>query len=125
VTRLSEKSMTRRPERYGAFCRDKIFVLDRYLERLGDNVVLDSVRRRAVAGVYAWAATSLYAIEGHSKLVHRYESKAAAHDPETPALALLDAWVAEAGETEHAAGTLDSPGSSRVQRGRVVRTRRR
>lgn len=103
ATRLSEKSMSRRPERYDAFCRDKITALDRYLTRLGDNVVLDSVRRRAVAGVYAWAATSVYAIEGYSERVRGYESEAAARDPAAPALAILRAWVADAARAKQVA----------------------
>ena len=76
ATRLSDRSMSRRPERYDAFCRDKIGALSRYLDGLGSNAVLDALRRRALAGVYAWAATSVYDIEGYSERVQHYEAEA-------------------------------------------------
>lgn len=83
-TRLSEKSMTRRADRYDRFCVDKIAALKRYLAQFEQSPVLDAVRRRATAGVYRWAASSVRAIEdGDTPQVEMYLARARKLDPFT------------------------------------------
>ena len=75
-TRVSENSMTRRPERYQQFCRDKIATLERYFTRYERNPVTEQIFREAVAGIYAWAAESIFELEGSSHRFHQFFQRA-------------------------------------------------
>ena len=63
-TRHSAKSMTRTPSLYEQFTREKLAALERHFER---HPELARERDEAVAGVYCWAAESLFELEGASE----------------------------------------------------------
>jgi hypothetical protein len=85
-TRLSSKSMSCNPERYEIFCRDKITALEKYLCGLEEDGLRQSIRRRSVAGIYCWAAESIYGIEGESVRFADFCQRAAAVDPDSSQL---------------------------------------
>lgn len=91
-TRLSDASMTRRPETYGQYILDKSTALDRYLSRIPRSAVTDAVRAHALAGLYLWSAESVYDIEGRrSEQFESYVQEAAVLDPGSDRLARLKA----------------------------------
>jgi glycosyltransferase involved in cell wall biosynthesis len=59
ATRLSSKSMTCRPENYEQFCRDKVYVLKRFLNASFQPAVANSLFRHGASGIHNWAANSL------------------------------------------------------------------
>ena len=63
-TRHSAKSMTRTPSLYEQFTSEKLAALERHFER---HPELAEERAEAVAGVYCWAAESLFELEGASE----------------------------------------------------------
>lgn len=77
-TRLSDKSMTRDPSRYEQFCRDKLAALDRHVARRPDDAAL---RDQSAAGIYCWAAESLFSIEGAGDLFVEMVDRAERLDP--------------------------------------------
>ena len=80
-TRISRKSMTCDPESYDQFCGDKIRALERYLAQNEGNLAIDSLRIHAISGIYAWAAESIYNLEGESERFRQYYERVAAVDP--------------------------------------------
>lgn len=67
ATRLSEESMTCRPETYEQFCVDKIFALRRYLYKNARPHVAKSILLKGVAGIYLWAAESILRLDPSQK----------------------------------------------------------
>lgn len=65
TTRLSPESMTRRPETYEQYIADKTAALERYLRTFQPSQIVNAVRRSALAGLYLWAADSVFDIERH------------------------------------------------------------
>ena len=63
-TRHSAKSMTRTPSLYEEFTREKLAALEHHFERRPE---LAQERDEAAAGVYCWAAESLFELEGASE----------------------------------------------------------
>jgi glycosyltransferase involved in cell wall biosynthesis len=81
-TRLSERSMTRRPETYEQCLIDKGSALNRYLSTLPAGQLVEAVRRRARAGLHLWAADSVYDIEARrTPQFERYLQVAKDADP--------------------------------------------
>jgi glycosyltransferase involved in cell wall biosynthesis len=64
TVRLSRKSMSRQVRNYEQFCADKLDALDRHVARRPE---LAGERDEAGAGVYCWAAESVFALEGPSE----------------------------------------------------------
>ena len=89
-TRVSEKSMTCRPETYDQFCADKIAALERYLERFGDGPLFQSIGNYAIAGIYLWAAESLCEVEGNHEALHRFLDNARSRHPYSSRLRELE-----------------------------------
>jgi len=58
-TRMSDSSMTFRPQSYEQFCQDKIAACNRFFHSLERNAITDRLQRRSIAGIYLWAAESL------------------------------------------------------------------
>lgn len=73
-TRMSDQSMTCRPESYHQFCEDKIFALDRFLAQ---KPALQDKAAEYKAGINIWAAESLYYILGASELTLHFLDQAA------------------------------------------------
>jgi glycosyltransferase involved in cell wall biosynthesis len=80
-TRLSPKSMSQNSDRYETFCRNKIRVLENYFRRYGDGTLMQSLLKSSMAGVYLWAAESIYGIEGESARFNDFCERAATLDP--------------------------------------------
>jgi len=93
VTRFHPKSMSRRPESYPQFCRDKIAAIERWLARLALGPLAAPLRARAVGGVYTWAADAVYELEGASPRFHALAAAARAADPGSRRYAALAARV--------------------------------
>ena len=89
-TRMSDKSMTRRPESYEQFCVDKIRILSRYLERMEVGTSRESLRDHAVAGVYLWAAESLHFMAEGADASQEFLEKARSVMPKSPRLRELE-----------------------------------
>jgi glycosyltransferase involved in cell wall biosynthesis len=84
--RLSGKSMTRDPANYAQFCADKVAALDCHIAR---NPRIAVERDTAVAGIYGWAAESLFELEGESARYRAALERACALAPEHPRVAAL------------------------------------
>lgn len=80
-TRLSNTSSTCQPKNYSQFCIDKIYFIERYLNRFENNILIHAILRLSIAGVYAWAAESILNLEGRSKKFYYYINKALEYDP--------------------------------------------
>jgi len=79
-TRISNSSMTCRAENYGQFCTDKIRALEQYFARYEHNALLEALYRQSIAGIYLWAAESIYRIEGASERFNQHCEQAIALD---------------------------------------------
>lgn len=86
-TRLSPSSMSQDAVRYKQFCADKIASLTRYLDR---RTHLPAERDEAIAGIYCWAAESIFGLEGESELFDTFVDLAGRHDPNSERYARLD-----------------------------------
>ena len=89
-TRMSDKSMTQRPESYEQFCADKIHILSRYLERFEAGAFSEKVRNHAISGVYLWAAESLHYMADGSGLSQEFLEKARSIMPQSHRLRELE-----------------------------------
>lgn len=58
-TRVSQNSITCRPESYAQMCQDKLVAIRRYFENMPQNRLHVDLRRRCEAGVFVWAAESV------------------------------------------------------------------
>jgi hypothetical protein len=58
-TRLSDSSMTCRPENYEQFCSDKIFALRTYAETCAHETLRAALIRQGVVGIYCWRRKAL------------------------------------------------------------------
>lgn len=79
ATRLSEKSMTCRPEGYEQFCKDKTFALRRFLHKSFQPAVAQSLFKFGAAGIYRWAASSLSGMGADRAMIEDYENRAAGY----------------------------------------------
>jgi hypothetical protein len=89
--RTDRASMSFRTESFDQCCRDKVFVLDRFLDAQPSGPPVEALRRSATAGIYAWAAESVLALEGISPGFIRWCEKSAAVDPWSARLQRLSA----------------------------------
>lgn len=89
TARADRISMSFRSESYDQFCRDKLFVLDRYLASRPAGAEVDDIRRSATAGIYLWAAESLLYVEGPSPAFLKWCEAAAGVEPLAPRLLTL------------------------------------
>jgi glycosyltransferase involved in cell wall biosynthesis len=79
-TRLSASSMSQQPGRFEQFCADKVTALEALVARRPE---LRGELEAAKAGIYAWAAESVYALEGCSTLFRSFLSRVAVHGAES------------------------------------------
>lgn len=79
-TRLSTVSMSCRSELYDSFCGEKILAIQRFIDKQACRG-LSAMTNHFLAGVYTWAAESVWNIEGTSDLFERYYRKAVDLDP--------------------------------------------
>lgn len=75
-TRVSNKSMSCRPESYVQFCHDKIYSLNRYLNNTFSPKITESLLRFGSAGIYSWAANALRGMKGSEFDIAYFEEKA-------------------------------------------------
>jgi glycosyltransferase involved in cell wall biosynthesis len=93
ATRLSDKSMTCRPERYAQFCTDKLFALRRYASRRPQDPLLQAMRRHGEIGICYWAAYALFHLEGPADHYRGFREQLFALVPTThPAAQALYHW---------------------------------
>jgi len=90
-TRISNRSMTRSPDLYDKFCDDKINALERYLGRYERNPVMEETYREAMAGIYLWAAESLFDLEGRTHRFNQWFQRAARLQPGADRIRRLEA----------------------------------
>jgi hypothetical protein len=88
-TRLSDASMTCRPQTYDQMCRDKVFALQQYFSRPSGCPFPKSVLRWAEAGVYAWAAESILGMTGPTQQFDHYFAQSRRLYPHSPRLQKL------------------------------------
>jgi hypothetical protein len=81
TARADRASMSFRTESFDQFCRDKRLVLDRFLDAQPRGPVTDALRRTATAGIFAWAAESVLALEGPSPAFIKWCAAAATVEP--------------------------------------------
>jgi len=115
-TRISSKSMTCNPESYDQFCGDKIRALERYLAQNEGNLAIDSLRIHAISGIYAWAAESIYNLEGESEKFKQFCDKVAAIDPLSVRLRTLSHPMPSEQQTRHLKGRRPSGRAARGTR---------
>jgi glycosyltransferase involved in cell wall biosynthesis len=60
-------SMSFRPEMFNQFCKDKLFILDRFIATQGTSPLLAHLRCSIACGIYCWAAEMIYNLEGVSE----------------------------------------------------------
>ena len=89
VARGDRASMSFRAESFDQFCRDKLFVLNRYLDACPDSPNFAALRRTASAGILIWAAENVLALEGVSERFLKWCAAAATFDPAAPRLLRL------------------------------------
>lgn len=82
-TRLSDKSMTCRPEEYDDFCREKILAVDKYLNRFDDKSLRASVLRHSICGIYCWGAESVFRLHGSKEMFERFLRLAEEANPQS------------------------------------------
>ncbi len=87
--RADRASMSFRPESFEQFCRDKVSVLNRFLDAQPKGPVIDSLRRSATSGIYLWAAEQVYGLDGRSPAFLHWCREAAVIDPWAPRLLAL------------------------------------
>lgn len=82
-------SRTYRAENFDQFTRDKLSILERYLLSRPDSDETRALRGTASAGILAWAAECVLALEGPSPRFLKWCSEAATFDPKSARLARL------------------------------------
>jgi glycosyltransferase involved in cell wall biosynthesis len=82
-------SMSYRVESFDQFIKDKLFILNRYVDSLGDDPETRALRTSASAGIHIWAAESIYALSGPSSQFVQCCRDAASLEPHSPRLARL------------------------------------
>lgn len=80
-TRLSDASMSCRSELYDAFCAEKTLAIERFVDHQNSKS-FSAMKNHFLAGVYTWAAESVYNIQGQSDLFERYYQRAIELDPQ-------------------------------------------
>ena len=68
-------SQTGNPNSYDGFIRRRTFTLQRYLSKYGNNPLLKSLYKNALAGIYTWAAESILGLEGVSPKFLEYSQQ--------------------------------------------------
>jgi hypothetical protein len=76
-------------EAFEQFCRDKISVLNRFLDQQPKDPLIENLRRRASAGILTWAAEMTFGLGAPTADWHRLASRAAKLDPTSQRLRLL------------------------------------
>jgi glycosyltransferase involved in cell wall biosynthesis len=89
AARSDAASMSFRPESYDQFCRDKVYILNRFMDAQPPSLIVEALRRSATAGIYLWAAECLLGIEGPSQSFMRWCAMAARVTPWSPRLLRL------------------------------------
>jgi glycosyltransferase involved in cell wall biosynthesis len=79
-TRLGPSSMSQQADRFEQFCADKVSALEAYVVRTPE---LRGELEDAKAGIYAWAAESVHALEGPSPLFASFVERATMRDAQT------------------------------------------
>jgi glycosyltransferase involved in cell wall biosynthesis len=89
TARADRTSMSFRADSFDRFCRDKLYVLERYLGSRPRGVEVESIRRSATAGIYLWAAESVFFLEGASEAFLKWCEAAARVEPSAAKLLRL------------------------------------
>jgi len=89
TARADRASMSYRSESFGQFCRDKLFVLNRFLRGQPRGPLTDALHRAATTGIFAWAAESVLQVEGATPAFMKWCHEAAKSDPWSPRVAAL------------------------------------
>lgn len=80
-TRVNKQSSTRQAVNYEQFCKDKIGILTKFLNRFEKNIITEHFLKTSISGVYAWAAESILNIEGKTKRFRYYINLAQEYNP--------------------------------------------
>jgi glycosyltransferase involved in cell wall biosynthesis len=72
TARADRSSMTYRKECYDQFVQDKLTILDRHFDDLSEAGLPNFLYKKAVFGIYQWAARSLFSINGGQELGVKY-----------------------------------------------------
>lgn len=71
-TRVNRQSSTRQAVNYEQFCKDKIGILTKFLNKFEKNIITEHLLETSISGVYAWAAESILNIEGKTRRFRYY-----------------------------------------------------
>lgn len=88
-TRLSEASMSCRPDNYERFCEAKITALDNYLHRQVHGSLRAALLRYGTAGIYCWAAESVRRLGASARDIETFVSLALRADPNSARARLI------------------------------------
>lgn len=89
TARADRASMSYRSESFDQFCRDKFFVLNRFLLGQPPGPLTAAIRRAATTGIFAWAAESVLQLEGPTAAFMKWCHEAVKSDPWSPRVAAL------------------------------------
>lgn len=81
-TRISDASMTCRPETYSQYCKDKTFALSRFLKSHPKGKPLSQKANQYQAGIYLWAALAVWHMEGLTDYCISFYEKAKSLSPD-------------------------------------------
>lgn len=79
-TRIKDNRVDGAAEQYELLCKDKIFAIDMYLNKLPAGSAKEWLRRKAYAGIYAWAAETLLEAEGSSSMANKFVALSKQYD---------------------------------------------
>jgi glycosyltransferase involved in cell wall biosynthesis len=82
-------SMSYRAEAFEQFCRDKISVLNRFLDRQPPDPMIEKLRRTASAGILTWAAEMTFGLGAPAADWQRLARRAEKLHPDSKRLKLL------------------------------------
>jgi hypothetical protein len=87
--RAGPASRTETPANYDQFCNDKLSALERFFQKEGNTRIDESLHDHSRAGIYLWAAESVYPKEGRSDRFMRYCEQAYRLNPRSQRLRTL------------------------------------
>ncbi len=90
-TRIHKDSYSSNAKNYKQFCRDKINALENFLSRYNQaDPVIKSLKDYCIAGIYAWATSAVYTLEGQSSRYKKLFTKSKSLDHYSERLGKLE-----------------------------------
>ncbi len=88
-----ETSMSYRPAAFEQFCKDKSFILDRFLSGPSGQITLEILKKKAKSNIFLWAANRVFSIDNDSPIAAALCKKANELDPGSKRMKqIMDHW---------------------------------